>query len=264
MVSARTDRILTSIENRVLTIQFNRIDKKNALTGEMYNTVSDELARANSDPQIRAVILTGTGDSFTSGNDIEDFVKRDPDNAERPASRFLDTISTFSKPIIAGVNGLAVGIGVTMLLHCDIVFASESASFRVPFVDLGLVPEAASSLLLPRLAGYHRAASLFLCGEILDARAASAMGLVQSVHPGGELLSQLEKTARLLASKPPSALRLTKALMKSETNAVSSRMVEERMVEERMFFEAQLASAEAAEAMSAFRQKRKPDFSSFS
>jgi len=253
-----TERIITQLRERVLHVQFNRPDKKNALTGQMYGALSDALESAEQDAAVRIVSLTGSGDSFTAGNDLDDFLSGSRSEGEQPAARFLRLLSAFPKPVVAAVNGLAVGIGVTMLLHCDIVIASDKATFRVPFVDLGLVPEAASSLLLPRLAGHQRTASLMMCGEILDAAGAKNIGLVRSTHAPEELNAELMSVASAMAAKPPRAMRLTKALLKGRTTTV-----DDRMKEEMAHFRSQLDSAEAREAMLAFKEKRKPDFSKF-
>lgn len=253
------EHVVTAAADGILDIRLNRPDKKNALTVAMYAALADALERADADASVRVVTLTGTADSFTSGNDIVDFMQQKPTPGETPVLRFLRVISTAQKPLIAAVNGLAVGVGVTMLLHCDLVYAADSASFRLPFVDLGLVPEAASTLLLPRLVGHRRAAELLWFGEKFDAAAARDFGLVNEIYPAGMLGTAVRDRATLLASKPPSAVRLTKALLKSEKTGVA-----ERMAEEGACFARQLQSPEAREAFSAFMERRKPDFSRFS
>jgi enoyl-CoA hydratase/carnithine racemase len=240
----------------VLSVRLTRPEKKNALTGEMYAAIADAFDRVKNDPSLNVLTLTGSGDSFTSGNDIADFLSSSDTTGERPVTRFLSALAHFPKPIIVGVNGLAVGIGVTMLLHCDVVLASENASFRLPFVDLGLVPEAASSLLLPRLIGYQRTASLMMCGDTLTADEAKSLGLVRTICRQDELSTELDKLATALARKPPRAIQLTKRLLKGDTTPVA-----DRMKEETSYFQDQLKSAEAREAMLAFREKRAPDFS---
>ncbi|HUN52557.1 MAG TPA: enoyl-CoA hydratase-related protein, partial [Candidatus Sulfotelmatobacter sp.] len=177
-----TEHIITGRSNGVLGIRIDRTDKKNALTFAMYTALADALEAADRDAGVRAVTITGSGDSYTSGNDLQDFLKGLPEG-ESPAFRFIRVISELQKPIVAGVNGLAVGVGVTMLLHCDLVYAAASATFQIPFVNLGLVTEAASSLLLPRLAGHQRAAELLLLGERFDAATAQAIGLVNALCP---------------------------------------------------------------------------------
>src|SRR5215472_4075003 len=159
------DHIVTSTSGSILVIRINRPEKKNALSLSMYTAMGDALERAEADPQVRAIVLTGSDGCFTSGNDIADFLQSNPTGGESPAIRFLDKLGAAGKPVIASVTGLAVGIGVTMLLHCDLVYAADTATFQLPFVNLGLVPEAASSMLLPRLMGHQRAAELVLLGE---------------------------------------------------------------------------------------------------
>lgn len=253
-----TDQILTSTANSVLQIVLNRPEKKNALTVGMYSAMAGALESADRDSAVRAIMITGQEGCFTSGNDVNDFLQHPPLAEESQALRFLRAISTASKPVIVAVNGLAVGIGVTMLLHSDLVYAADTATFQLPFVNLGLVPEAASSMLLPRMAGYHRAAELLLLGERFDARAALAMGLVNAILPASEVVSTAQAKAAALADKPPEAVRLTKALMKRDAESVVARMAQEGQ-----YFAQQLKSPEAREAMEAFLQRRKPDFSRF-
>ncbi len=253
-----TDHIVTSIAEGILQIRINRPEKKNALTLAMYTAMADALAGADGNAQVRAIVLTGSDGCFTSGNDVADFLEYNPAGTESPAIRFLQTLGAATKPVIAGVNGLAVGIGVTMLLHCDLVYAADSATFQLPFVNLGLVPEAASSMLLPRLMGYQRAAELLLLGERFDARTAHELGLVNGVVPANELAAMVQQRAAALAAKPPASLRLTKALMRRDTESIPARMAQEGQ-----YFAQQLQSPEAREAMEAFLQRRKPDFSRF-
>ncbi|HLN07688.1 MAG TPA: enoyl-CoA hydratase [Xanthobacteraceae bacterium] len=251
-----TDHVVTAVADGILAIHLNRPEKKNALTVAMYAGMADALERADADGSVRVVTLTGTADSFTSGNDIADFMQQRPTSGETPVLRFLRLVSTTRKPLIAAVNGLAVGVGVTMLLHCDLAYAADSATFQLPFVSLGLVPEAASTLLLPRLVGHQRACELLLLGEKFDAASAREIGLVNAVHPAAALAGAVQERAQLLAGKPPSAVRLTKALLRSESTGVA-----ERMIEEGRHFASQLQSPEAREAFAAFMERRKPDFS---
>jgi enoyl-CoA hydratase/carnithine racemase len=247
---------------RVLRIQLNRPEKKNALTQAMYASLAAAIEAAEASPAIRVITLTGVGDVFTSGNDLKDFLNgRSPEMADNAVTAFLSALANTRKPIIAGVNGLAVGIGVTLLLHCDLVYASEDAIFQLPFVNLGLVPEAASSLLLPRRVGQHRAAELLFFGNRFDVHTARELGLVNSVHPRGLLDGVVAEHAGALAAKPPQALRLTKELLKGEQYRLQ---VAARMKEEGLHFERQLGSPEAREAMSAVLEKRAPDFSGLS
>ena len=253
------DLVVISQSEGILRLRVNRPEKKNALTRAMYQTLADALDRADDDGAIRVITITGTGDVFTSGNDLGDFLDGGSLDADSPVLRFLGAIARARKPLIAGVNGLAVGIGVTMLLHCDIVYAAEEASFLLPFVNLGLVPEAASSLLLPRLVGHQRAAELLFFGNKFDAKTAFAVGLVNAVHPRSALDEVLEKSAATLAAKPPTSLRLTKELLKSGlAPAITARMAEEGGHVRRM-----LQSPEAREAMQAILEKRPPDFRKF-
>jgi enoyl-CoA hydratase/carnithine racemase len=250
--------ILTETRNRVATIQLNRPEKKNALTDDMYEAITDALRAAEADAQVRVTIVQGQPDCFCAGNDLTDFLERPPQREAAPVSQFLRTISTVSKPIIAAVGGPAVGIGTTMLLHCDFVYATPEARFQLPFVPLGLVSEAASSLLLPMLAGYQRAAELLLLGKPFTAEKALAAGIVTEIIPT-DLIEYARDAAAYVAALPPESVRLTKALMKRTYAA----QVAERISEESTLFRERLRSPEAKEAFAAFLQKRKPDFSGF-
>jgi len=241
-----------------LEIRLDRPEKKNALTRAMYDAMADAFEKADADPTIRVALLTGTGDSFTSGNDISDFQSRAAGGGRSSASRFLPTISSMQKPLIAAVNGAAIGVGTTMLMHCDLIVAARSARFVMPFTSLGLVPEAASSLLFPRLLGHQRASALLLLGEPLDAATALAWGFVNRVVDDAVLMDTAREMARRLAALPPQAVRLTKRLIKQGARDVAGRMEEEIHL-----FRERLASPEAKEAFAAFMEKRKPDFSRF-
>jgi enoyl-CoA hydratase/carnithine racemase len=254
------EHVLVSDAGGVLRIQMHRPEKRNALTRAMYTALAEAIEKADADPMIRVIQITGAGEVFTSGNDLRDFLETPPTGSGNPVMRFLSVIAEAHKPMIAAVNGLAVGVGVTMLLHCDLVYASQEASFQLPFVNLGLVPEAASSLLLPRLIGHQRSAELLFFGDRFDAQAARQLGLVNSIHPPGALDQVVAERASMLAAKPPQALRATKQLLKGGLRSD----VAARLEEERAQFERQLASPEAREAMSAFLEKRPPDFSRFS
>jgi enoyl-CoA hydratase/carnithine racemase len=245
------------ISDRILHIRFSRPEKKNAITVAMYATCRDALAAARNDPAVRAILFSGEGAAFTAGNDLADFMQASglKDKEEPPVEGFLREISTTPLPVVAAVQGAAVGVGVTMLLHCDIVFFAEDARLKTPFVDLGLVPEAASSLLLPALLGHHRAAAMLLLGETLTASEAVACGLGFQVVPHRELLSRAVAAAETLAAKAPAALRLTKELMKHPSSTVAGRMAAESA-----YFREQLQSSEAREAITAFLQKRPPNF----
>jgi enoyl-CoA hydratase/carnithine racemase len=247
--------ILTSQADGILTVTFNRPDKKNALTSAMYATLAEALDAADADPAVRAILFAGNGGAFTAGNDLQDFLNNPPQGDNTPVFRFLRAISTASKPIIAAVSGVAVGVGSTMLLHCDLVYAGESAKFSFPFVNLALVPEAASSLLLPAMVGHHRAAELFMLGEPFTPATAKDYGIVNAIYPDDRLLAEAMAVAQKLAAKPPTALRLTKQLLKHTKGDVAGQMAQEGE-----HFRAQLKSAEAREAMTAFFEKRPPKF----
>lgn len=251
--------IRTETADGILTLTFDRLDRKNAITAAMYQTLADALVAAETDPAIRVIVLTGHESVFTAGNDLEDFMKNPPKDESAPVHQFLRAISTASKPLIASVSGAAVGVGTTMLLHCDLVYASETAKLSMPFAQLGLCPEAASSLLLPQLAGYHRAADKLLFGEPFDANEARELGLVNRVLPAGELDAFVRTQARKLTLLPPASLRATKRLMKEGAMP----QIAERMSVEGKQFGEMLRAPEAREAFTAFFEKRRPDFSKF-
>jgi enoyl-CoA hydratase/carnithine racemase len=250
-----TNHVVVDRDGAVLTITMSRPDKKNALTHAMYAAIADALGVAAAEAAIRVILITGTADAFTAGNDLGDFVSATPGSGDAPVLRFLAALSSADKPVVAAVNGLAVGVGTTMLLHCDLVYAARSATFSVPFVNLALVPEAASSLLLPRRIGHARAAELFLLGGRLDAAEAAATGLVTAVFDDGALMAEALKRAHALAGKAASAVRATKALMKRAEEPVADRMRAESAQ-----FVAQLKSPEFKEAVTAFAEKRAPKF----
>jgi enoyl-CoA hydratase/carnithine racemase len=241
----------------VLTLELARPDKKNALSAAMYGALADALARAEREPGVRAVLLTAAGDTFCAGNDLAEFARLPPPDEGSPVVRFLTALAGASKPIVAAVDGAAVGVGLTLLLHCDLVYATERARFTAPFVDLGLVPEAASSLLLPRRLGHARAAALLLLGEPLDARAALGAGLVNALLEPGVLRAHALAAGHALARKPPAALRLTKALLAEP----GYQTVPARLRHEGALFAQRLGSPEAREAFAAFFEKRPADFS---
>ena len=251
-----TEEITRQRAGAVLELRFNRPDRKNAITGAMYSALADGLAEAEQDEDIHVVTLSGSDGTFTAGNDLRDFQQAAPGEAERPVARFLEAISTFPKIIVAGVAGPAVGVGTTMLLHCDLVLASPSAIFSLPFVDLGLVPEAGSSLLLPRLVGRQRAAKHLILGDPFDAETALRYGLVTELVAEDELDARVRKVAGRIAAKPPEAVRLTKRLLGEDPAAVRQRIAEESAL-----FGERLQSPEAAEAFAAFFEKRAPNFS---
>lgn len=250
--------ILTESRDHILRIGINRPQKKNALTIAMYAAMAEAIARAEEDRDIRVIFLHGTADCFTAGNDLQDFKDYRPDGAVRPANPFLAAIPRVKKPMVAAVGGIAVGIGTTMLLHFDLVYAGQSAQFRMPFVNLGLCPEAASSFLLPRLIGHQQASELLLLGEAFSAARALEIGLVNAVYPDAEVIENALANARKLAQQPPDSVRLTKALLKRSIAGD----IADTMAEEIKHFTERLGSAECAEALTAFFERRKPDFSS--
>jgi enoyl-CoA hydratase/carnithine racemase len=241
----------------VMTITFNRVEKKNSLTGAMYAVMADALDQASADASVRAVVFQGHETIFSAGNDIGDFLNAPPATNESPVFRFLRGISTFPKPVIAAVCGPAVGIGTTLLFHCDLVYAGDNAAFSMPFVNLGLCPEAASSYLAPQLMGYGRAAEALLLGEPFMAEAALEMGLISRIVPPAEVAALAQRQAQKLAAKPLSSLIETKRLMKKGQAPV----VAERMLEEGVSFGRMLREPAAREAFTAFMEKRRPDFS---
>ncbi|MBZ2205787.1 enoyl-CoA hydratase [Massilia soli] len=256
--------ILTSKANGILTIEFNRPERKNAITAVMYQAMADAINEAESDSAVRAILLVGKPEIFTAGNDLPDFLQNSrpvegvPAEA-RPVFQFMRALSGSTKPVVAAVSGAAVGIGTTMLMHCDLVYAADNAKFSMPFSQLGLCPEFASSLLLPQLAGYPRAAEKLLLGEAFLAQEALDMGLVSKVVPLADLRAFAEGQAAKLAALPAASVRATKALMKrARTPAINDAMDAENKL-----FAAMLLAPEAKEAMTAFMEKRKPDFSKF-
>jgi enoyl-CoA hydratase/carnithine racemase len=253
--------ILTSKQNGILTIEFNRPEKKNAITSEMYQMMADALRNAEGDAKVRVILFRGKPEVFTAGNDLEDFLKASAQDtiSERPVAQFMWNLSHASKPVVAAVAGNAVGIGTTMLLHCDLVYAADNAKFAMPFAQLGVCPEFASSMLLPQIAGYPRAAEKLLLGEAFSAAEALQMGLVSKVLPIDELLAFATAQAAKLAALPASSLRVTKSFMRAGQTAA----IEARMMAENKQFGAMLSEPEAKEAFTAFFEKRKPDFTKF-
>ncbi|MFL6657035.1 MAG: enoyl-CoA hydratase [Massilia sp.] len=256
--------IETSIAGGILTIEFNRPERKNAITAVMYQAMADAINAADSDTNVRAILITGKPEIFTAGNDLDDFMKNSapvegvPAEA-RPVFQFMRALSGCTKPVVAAVSGAAIGIGTTMLLHCDLVYAADNAKFSMPFAQLGLCPEFASSLLFPQLAGYPRAAEKLLLGEAFLAAEAYQMGLLSKVLPNDELLPYAQRQAAKLAALPAASIRATKALMKrAKTGPVNDAMTAENAL-----FGAMLLAPEAKEAFTAFFEKRKPDFSQF-
>ena len=248
-----SDTVVLTRDGAVLEIRLNRPEKKNALTRAMYDAMADAFAQVDADPTLHVALLTGTGDSFTSGNDIADFQARAANEGEASSSRFLPGLASMRKPLIAAVNGNAIGVGTTMLMHCDLIVAARSARFVMPFTSLGLVPEAASSLLFPRLLGHQRAAALLLLGEPLDAATAHEWGFVNRVVDDADLMRVAHDIARRLAALPTQAVQSTKHLMRHGAPDVTGRIKEELVL-----FRERLGSPEAAEAFRAFMQRRRP------
>lgn len=250
------DEILITRNGDVQVIRMNRPDKKNALTRPMYDTMTSALKAADTDASIAVNLIVGTDGVFSAGNDIQDFAKRATDlNATSGASGFITTLPTLTKPLVAAVDGLAIGVGVTMLFHCDLVYASPRASFRTPFLDLGLVMEAGSSLLAPAIMGHQRAFELLCLGEPYDAEAGFRAGFVNRVVPVEQLEAQAMQAAQRLAAKPRAAVIAAKRLMKGGRDATLAQMQQEAAV-----FAELMRSPEAKEAFAAFLEKRKPDF----
>ena len=239
----------------VLEVSFNRPSKKNAVTSEMYLTLAGLLNESAKDGSIHAVLLYGEGDSFTAGNDLGDFIANPVAAEDSPQARLIDALINFDKPLIAAVRGAAVGVGTTVLPHCDLVYAGESARFQMPFINLGLVPEFASSLMMPLQIGYHAAAELILLGQPFDARRAADLGLVTRVVPDGELLPTAREAAATLAGKPTGSMRAIKTLLKRTTREQAPAAAKAENQE----FSARLHSPETREAIATFFAKRRPD-----
>ncbi len=251
--------IQSTVEAGIQTITFDRPAKKNAITAAMYQAMADALRGAEADSAVRVVLFAGHPQIFTAGNDLDDFLNNPPHGDASPVFQFLAAISTATKPVVAAVRGAAVGIGTTLLLHCDLVYAGRSAKFSLPFAQLGLCPEAASSLLLPMMVGYHHAAEKLLLGESFGADEAAAMGLVNRVLDDEAVLDHARAQAARLAALPASSIRATKRLIKGDLAGD----VAARMQVEGEQFRAMLGAPEAREAFNAFFEKRKPDFRRF-
>jgi enoyl-CoA hydratase/carnithine racemase len=249
--------IIKERSGSILRVQLNRPAKKNAMTMSMYVTLADLFNDAAKDEQVHVVLWHGAGDSFCAGNDVEDFLKNPPGPGESPQARLMNAFINFDKPLIAAVQGAAIGGGTTMLTHCDFVYAGETAKFQMPFINLGLVPEFGSSCSVPIRIGHIRAAELILLGLPFDARRAAELGLVTHVVPDQELLATATETAQKLAEKPAGALQACKRLMKRS----SREQIEQAMKVEGEEFASRVRSAEAREAFTAFLEKRPPNFS---
>ncbi|MES2664186.1 MAG: enoyl-CoA hydratase [Pseudomonadota bacterium] len=251
--------ILTEQHDDVLIIKFNRPEKKNAITSDMYRILTETLVNADQNPHIRAIILAGNGDCFTAGNDLQDFLHNPPIDSHSPVLKFLHALSTVKTVLIASIHGSTIGVGATILLHCDLVYAASNTKIRFPFVDLGLCPEAASSLLLPAMVGHLKASQAILLGDTLDAHTAHAWGLINEVVDPNDLPSKALQIAQKIAAKPAAALRLSKSLLKNSISGSITKCIDE----EAAAFSERLKSVEAKEAMTAFFQKRAPNFKQF-
>ena len=254
-----SESVRLGLTDGVFRIEMARPEKKNALTAAMYQTMADALASADADPAVRVILISGAGGNFTAGNDLADFLATPPMDESAPVYRFIEGFSRLEKPFVAAVEGVAIGVGTTMLLHCDLVYAGSGARFALPFANLGLTPEAASSLLLPLRAGYAKAAEMLMLGEVFSAQTALDLGIVNAILPDTQVLDHALERCRKLTTQPAASLRLTKQLMKRAQNA----LVRETMSVEAEVFRQRLVSPEAKEAFAAFFDKRKPDFSSF-
>lgn len=253
-----TDHVLVEKSANVLTLTLNRPDKKNALTRAMYGTLADEIIAADTDPDVRCILIKANGDMFTAGNDLADFaaINSQKTHAPKPedGNPFLPALGRAKTPIVAAVNGRAVGVGVTMLLHCDLVYVAENALLSTPFVNLALVPEAASSLLLPLRIGHARAFEMFVLGEAVSAEKAVSWGIANRMVPLAELHQAAQTAAAAVATRAPAAVETTKGLMRDPAAMLA------RMAEEGGHFLRQLQSAEFREAFAAFSERRAPDF----
>lgn len=257
-----TEQVLVTMDRGVQILTLNRPEKKNALNAAMYRVLTERIAQAEHDPSIRVTLITGAGGAFTSGSDVGHFAETNaaPADSAEPVNPFPPGLMAAKKPVVAAVNGVAVGIGVTMLLHCDLVYAAKSATFQLPFLKLGLVPELGSTLLLSRLIGQQKANELFLLGNRISAEKAEAIGLVADVFPDETLVEEALARAHALAAMPPNAVKVTKGLLREPDRQGLAVQVEA----EDAHFLAQLRSAEAKEAFTAFFEKRPADFSKFS
>ena len=254
-----TDLVRTTVTDGVYQIEMNRPEKKNALTAEMYSAMADGLVEAESNPAVRVILIHGSAGNFTAGNDLTDFLRNPPASENSPVFRFINGFANLQKPFVAAVEGVAIGVGTTMLLHCDLVYAGTGARFCMPFANLGLTPEAGSSLLLAQRIGHVRAAEMLMLGEQFDAEYALNAGLVNAVIPAGQVIEHALSRCQKLAAQPAASIRLTKDLMVRNQRP----LVREIMAKESLIFGQQLGSPEAKEAFSAFLEKRRPDFSKF-
>ncbi|MGZ8254666.1 MAG: enoyl-CoA hydratase [Burkholderiaceae bacterium] len=252
--------IRTETINGVARIEIARPEKKNAITAAMYQAMADGIAAANDDRAVRAILIHGQKDIFTAGNDLEDFMKNPPAGMEAPVFQFMQSLGYSEKPVVAAVNGAAVGIGTTMLMHCDLVYCADNAMFSMPFVSLGLCSEFASSLLIAMNAGYHKAVEKLLLADPISAEEALEMKIVNRILPPNEVLDYAVRQAERFNKLPPASVRETKRLMKASWKSITEKII----VDEAKSFGALLGRPEAKEAFSAFYERRTPDFSDFS
>ncbi|WGL18146.1 enoyl-CoA hydratase [Microbulbifer bruguierae] len=258
-MQSQCEEIQVQVQDRVLEITINRPERKNALTMAMYSAMAELLNGAAADPEIRVVILTGIKGMFTSGNDLSDFLGGSATGEESPVFQFMSALYHFPKPVIAAVSGVAVGIGTTLLLHCDLAIAEDHAVFQMPFVNLGLCPEYGSSFLLPRIMGHAKASELLLLGKKFDAQTAADVNICNEVVYSGEALGRAREYARELVKKAPEALRLSKRLLRQGTFEKGWEVIREEVIH----FHSRLQSEEFREAATAFLEKRPADFSKF-
>jgi len=252
--------IRTELHEDILRITIDRPEKKNALTVAMYTALAEAVEQGEANPEVRVMLLHGNGDSFTAGNDLEDFMKNPWKGQEvPPAVRFMLAVAHAKKPVMAAIHGSTVGIGVTILLHCDLVYAADDAKLVMPFVNLGIIPEAGSTLMVPALMGHQRAAELLMLGAPISAQRAYELGLVNAVVPPDKLLETAMGVAQALAEKPAAAVRVTKELMKKPMLAEVERVIQAEL----QVLAERLSSPECREALMAFLQKRKADFKQF-
>lgn len=255
VVTAPIPDVTIEHQGAVALLRWNRPGKRNAITATMYARMAELLMAVDADPGVKAIVLAGTGPTFSAGNDIEDFIRHPPTGSAAPVMRFLHALAALATPLVAAVRGPAIGVGTTMLLHCDLVYAASDARFGMPFTQLGLCPEAASSLLLPRLTGYQRAAEKLLLGDPFDAEEAQAMGLVNRIVAPEQVEAEALRQAHRLAAMSATVLRTTKALLKADpTQSVAARIDAEIAQ-----FTCLLEGPAAQEALRAFMDKRRTD-----
>lgn len=259
MIVSPIPQIDVQLKERILTISMNRPERKNALSLAMYATMADVILQANNNTDVRVIVLTGTDEFFTSGNDLLDFMNEPQIHEKHPVVRFMRALQDCPKPVVAIVRGHAIGIGTTLLLHCDLVYTAEDARLQLPFVNLGLCPEYASSYLVPRLVGHQKASELFLLGEPFSGAQAAQMGIVTAAVPWDELTVYAKEKIARLAKQPPAAIKRSKALLKESQRGA----IENSLQAEFIGFAEGLGSEECKESVTAFFEKRAPDFSRF-